>query len=75
MHLENRYQWRVQNHIGRWITTRYHCSESRIREQHPEAVAVDGSLIVREIPDTEQEHLELVRQSTIQTLGYKNAPR
>lgn len=75
MHIEHHYQWRVKNHLGRWITTRHHCTEEMIRRENPEAVAVEGSLIVREVPDTDEEYQQLVRQSTVQSVGYKNAPR
>jgi len=48
------YRWRVQ-WLGRWTTTRHHTSEEDIRVEHPEAVAVPGSLIVLEVPETDDE--------------------
>ncbi|CAN5319151.1 hypothetical protein BH10PSE17_BH10PSE17_00280 [soil metagenome] len=41
------YLWRVQDVKGRWITTRFRCTEAEIRKQHPEAQRVDyGSMLI-----------------------------
>lgn len=48
------YRWRTR-WAGRWTITRYHASEADIRVEHPEAERVPGTLIVREVPETEEE--------------------
>jgi len=42
MKQEIRYQWR-HLWIGKWVTTRYHCTEEFIRASHPEAVRLDDT--------------------------------
>lgn len=56
------YRWRVQ-WLGKWKTTRYHATEADIRVEHPEATPVAGSLIVREIPETAEEHAQMLAHS------------
>jgi hypothetical protein len=48
------YRWRTL-WAGKMTATRYHCSEEDIRKEHPEAVRIEGTLIVREIPETDEE--------------------
>ncbi|CAN5206431.1 hypothetical protein BH09PSE6_BH09PSE6_30430 [soil metagenome] len=44
---ERIYLWRVQDVKGRWITTRFRCTEDEIRKQHPEAQRVEyGSMLI-----------------------------
>jgi hypothetical protein len=33
--------------LGKWTTTRHHCTEEDIRVEHPEAVRMEGTLIER----------------------------
>ena len=54
MRTEKHYRWRVQ-WIGKWKTTRFHCSQADIRVEHPEAVCLPDTLIEREVPDTKEE--------------------
>jgi hypothetical protein len=46
--------WRIR-WTGRWTTTRVHFTEAEIRREHPEAERVDGSRILVDVPDTEEE--------------------
>lgn len=57
------YRWRVQ-WVGKWKTTRHHASEEDIRVEHPEAQRVDGTLIVRMLPETESERAEQLRHQS-----------
>lgn len=42
--LEVRYRWRYYDEVRKkWFTTSYHCTESAIRKEHPDATPVDGS--------------------------------
>lgn len=54
MKIEQTYRWRVQ-WMGRWTTTRHHCTEEQIRREHSEAQRLDDTLIVREVAETPQE--------------------
>ncbi|MBC7392342.1 MAG: hypothetical protein H7340_03335 [Variovorax sp.] len=40
---------------GKMSTTRHLATEDDIRKKHPEAVRVEGSLVVRQLPETEAE--------------------
>jgi hypothetical protein len=53
------YRWRIQ-WLGRWTTTRHHACEGDIKVEHPEATPVPGTLIVREVPETEEEYAQQV---------------
>lgn len=46
---------------GKWSTTRFHSTEEDIRRTHPEAVRVEGTLIVREIPEAPEEKSPTLR--------------
>lgn len=61
MREEEVYAWRVL-WIGKWHTTRFKCSEAFIRETHPEAIRLDSTREVRQIPETEAERI-LTRSS------------
>lgn len=52
------YRWRVL-WIKRWITTSFHMSEADIRVEHPEAVRVEGTCIMRQEPETVEDHIAL----------------
>jgi hypothetical protein len=62
------YRWRVQ-WLGRWTTTRHHASEADIRQDHPEAMAIPGTLIVREVPETEDEYQQRLDAITMGQLA------
>ena len=51
----NTYTWRIQGIKGRWHTTRYHSTEENIKEQHPEAICNETSLIAREVYESGDE--------------------
>ena len=54
MRREEQYRWKTLWN-GKMTPTRYHCTEESIRKEHPEAVRIEGTLIVREIPETDDE--------------------
>lgn len=54
MKTEHTYRWMTKWN-GKMSPTRYHCTEEFIRKRHPEAVRIEGSLIVNEVPETEEE--------------------
>jgi hypothetical protein len=53
------YQWTCQQ-LGKWFTTRYHCTEESIRKEHPEAVPIVSSRVARMVPSTSEECLKAV---------------
>jgi hypothetical protein len=58
------YQWTCHQ-LGKWFTTRYHCTEESIRKEHPEAVPIVSSRVARMVPSTPQEcHRAMVENST-----------
>ncbi|MEE9871531.1 MAG: hypothetical protein PBV86_12200 [Delftia lacustris] len=57
------YLWRYQNHMGRWRTTRFDCTEEFIRKSHPEAVMLPETRVERIVPDTEDELMEAMCRS------------
>ena len=63
MTTEHHYLWRTKWN-GKGSTTRYHCTEEQVRHEHPDAQRVEGSLIVREIPETDAEVAERTRSIT-----------
>lgn len=54
MKIEHTYRWMTKWN-GKMSPTRYHCTEEQIRKSHPEAVRIEGSLVVQEIPETDEE--------------------
>jgi hypothetical protein len=68
MKTEVAYLWRIQ-WAGRWTTTRTHRTEDEIRREHPEAVRIDGSAIVRTAAESPAEQAELARANSAQHLG------
>lgn len=50
----DKWLWRIR-WAGRMTTTRVHYTEDEIRVEHPEAVRVDTSRIVVQLPETEAE--------------------
>lgn len=55
MRTEHHYRWRCRNPWGKAFTTRFTCTWETISAENPEAVAIEGSLIVRHVPDTPEE--------------------
>lgn len=53
--------WRIR-WAGRMTTTRAHFTEEEVRKEHPEAVRVEGSRIVVEMPETQAELDAAMRQ-------------
>jgi hypothetical protein len=49
-----KYLWRIR-WAGRTTTTRVHFTEDEIRVEHPEAVRIDDSMILVDLPETEAE--------------------
>jgi hypothetical protein len=64
MRREEQFRWRCRGPGGKVFTTRYHCTEADIRVEHPEAEAVPGSLIVRQVPETSEEHAAASRAAS-----------
>lgn len=54
MKTEHTYRW-LTKWNGKMTPTRHHCTEESIRKTHPEAVRIEGTLIVQHIPETEEE--------------------
>jgi len=48
------YRWRYVER-GRVKTTKFHCSWDGIRYENPEAEPIEGTLILRQEPETPQE--------------------
>ena len=68
------YLWRTQ-WCGKWGTTRYLCTEEHIRKEHPEAIRIDSSRQVRQVPETPEEFATQQRQlSTSAFLKNKSPP-
>jgi hypothetical protein len=49
-----KWKWRIR-WAGRWTTTRIAMTEADIRREHPEAVRIDESRTLLELPTTEAE--------------------
>lgn len=56
------YRWRVQ-WLGKWTVTRYHATEADIRVEHPEATPVQDTLIVRDLPETDEDRAQVLARS------------
>lgn len=48
MRTEEHWRWRIK-WGGRWKTTRITYTEEHIRKEHPEAIRIEGSLVVQQI--------------------------
>jgi len=68
MKIEHQYR-RMTLWNGKMSRTRYHCTAEEIRKNHPEAVRVEGSLRVMEIPETEEERLERWKKLDTSLIG------
>jgi len=68
MKTEHHYQWLVR-WAGKMTKTRHHATEEDIRKLHPEAVRVEGTLIVREVPETHDEYWRQFEQNSTGRLG------
>jgi hypothetical protein len=49
-----KWKWRIR-WAGRWTTTQIARTEEDIKREHPEAIRVEGSRTVIELPETEAE--------------------
>jgi hypothetical protein len=58
------WRWHCRNVAGKAFTTRFHCTEEQIRLEHPEAERVEGTLIVREVPETAAEIASMQRANS-----------
>ena len=74
MKIEHTYRWMTKWN-GKMSPTRYYCTEEQIRKRHPEAVRIEGSLIVQEIPETEAEWQERLRAVDTAYIGTTPAKR
>ena len=71
MHIEHHYNWRYQDHLGKWRTASYLCSEESIKKEHPDATPVEGTLRVIEVADTLDEYWKRTRDNTLQGSMHK----
>ena len=72
MKIENTYRWMTKWN-GKMSPTRYHCTEESIRKNHPEALRIEDSLIVQEIPETDEEWQARLRAVDTAYIGSKPA--
>ncbi len=56
-----KWRWRIR-WTGRMTTTRAHFTEAEIRVENPEAVRVEGTRVVVEVPETEAERAAAMQQ-------------
>lgn len=68
MKIEVQHRWRIQ-WCGKWTTTGYHCTEERIRREHPEAQVVPNTRRELQIAETPEEIRERFRQTDTSKLG------
>jgi hypothetical protein len=54
MHQVEKWKWRIR-WAGRSTTTRVAFTEAEIRREHPEAVKVEGSRVLVNLPDNDTE--------------------
>lgn len=52
------YRWRYVER-GRLKTTKFHCTWDDIKDENPEAEAVEGTLISRLEPETVEDHVAM----------------
>jgi hypothetical protein len=48
------YKWRTK-WLGKWTTTRYLATEDDMRKRHPDAIRLDDTLKIVQVPETEAE--------------------
>jgi hypothetical protein len=53
--------WKIR-WAGRWTTTLVPFTEDQVRREHPEAVRVEGSRVLVDVPETEAESQERQQQ-------------
>jgi hypothetical protein len=56
-----KWRWRIR-WAGHMTTTQAHFTEAEIRQHHPEAVRIDGSMVAMELPDTSEERDAAMQQ-------------
>jgi hypothetical protein len=54
------WKWRVLNERGKVYTTLHRMTVDEALQRHPEAVRVEGSCEVRELPETDEERGERI---------------
>lgn len=59
---EEVYFWRIQ-WAGTWMMTHTRVSEQNIRQEHPEAIRIEDSRLLKLIPETPQERMQVARTS------------
>jgi len=57
MKTEELWRWRVK-WAGKWTTTRYDATEDQIRVEYPEAVRINGTRTLRQVPETNDEIMD-----------------
>lgn len=60
------YRWRYVER-GRLKTTKFHCTWDDIKDENPEAEAVEGTLIVRQEPESAADHVALASGGNFNT--------
>ena len=73
MKIEKQYFWKIQD-LGKWRTTRFRCTEEHIKEDHPEAICIPGSLVELSVPETEEEMWERYRTNSTGGALMKHLP-
>ena len=68
MRTEYLYVWRIL-WCGKWKHTRCHCTEEHILFEHPEAIRLESTLIIRDVPETDEEMQAMGRVGTSQWGG------
>ena len=54
---------------GKWKHPRYHCTEEHILFEHPEAIRLESTLRIRDVPETDEEMRAMGRVATPQWGG------
>lgn len=74
MKIEHQYQW-MTLWCGRMTKTRHWATEESIKKNHPEAVRVEGSLRIVEIPETDEEWRVRLMAVDTANIGKSATPR
>ncbi len=57
------YEWSCQR-FGKWYTTSFHCTEEQIRKEHPEAIPIVSSMVIRMVSSTPEEMRRLMVENS-----------
>lgn len=68
MKTEEHYSWMIL-WCGKWKRTRYTCSEESIRKEHPEAKKIEGTMVIRQIAETDDELWRRVGSTGVKNYG------